>query len=286
MIFKEGDNMSLSIRELKLMANTIRRDIVEISYEAQGPSHPGPALSCTDIITALYFRFMNIDPSEPLWEDRDRLILSKGHACPAVYSALAEKGFFPKEWLTTIRRIDSRLQGHPDMNKTPGIDMTSGSLGNGLSIGLGMALYQKSKKKDSKVYVVLGDGETQEGPVWEAAMSAPALGANNLITIVDRNHFQSCGAVEDIIPLDNMKNMWESFGWHVIEMNGHNMEDIVCKLEIASRYRSKPTCIIAHTIKGKGVSFMENNNQWHQKKPTLDEYKQALSELKEERECL
>lgn len=278
--------MNLDIRELKLMANTIREDILEIAYKAQGPSHPGPALSCTDIVTALYFRFMNVNPQDPKWEDRDRLILSKGHASPVIYSALAERGYFSKDLLTTTRRVNSKLQGHPVLNKTPGVDMTSGSLGNGLSIGLGMALYLKSKEKKSKVFVILGDGEVQEGPVWEAAMSAPAFRVNNLIAIVDRNHFQSCGAVEDILPMDNLKSMWESFGWNVLEMNGHNMEDIVCKLEIATRYRSKPTCIIAHTVKGKGISYMENNNDWHQKVPTLAEYEQGIKELKEERECL
>lgn len=278
--------MSLTVKELKLMANTIRQDIINIAYKAEGPSHPGPALSCTDIVTALYFKFMNVDPENPSWEDRDRLILSKGHACPVVYSALAQKGFFPKEWLLTVRKVDSKLQGHPDMKKTPGIDMTSGSLGNGLSAGLGMAIYLKSKKKNSKVYVILGDGESQEGPVWEAAMSAPVLGADNLIAIVDHNHFQSCGSVEEILPMGNMKGMWESFGWNVVEMNGHSMEDIVCKLEIATRYKGKPTCIIAHTVKGKGVSYMENDNSWHQKTPTTSEYEQAVKELKEERECL
>lgn len=278
--------MSLEIRKLKLLANTIREDIIEIAYKAQGPSHPGAALSCADIVTALYFKFMKIDPSNPLWEDRDRFILSKGHACPVIYSALAEKGFFPKDWLITTRRVGSRLQGHPDMNKTPGIDATSGSLGNGLSIGLGMALYLKHKKKKSKVFVISGDGELQEGLIWEAAMSAPVLGADNLISIVDYNHFQSCGSVEDTLPLGNLRNKWESFGWHVLEMNGHNMEDIVCKLEIATRFRGQPTCVIAYTVKGKGISFMENNNDWHQKTPTSIEYEQAIKELREERKCL
>jgi len=278
--------MSLGIRELKIIANTIREDIIEIAYKAQGPSHPGAALSCADILAALYFKFMEINPEDPYWESRDRFILSKGHACPVIYSALAEKGFFPKEWLSTTRRVGSRLQGHPDMNKTPGIDSTSGSLGSGLSIGLGMALYLKHKKINSKVFVVVGDGELQEGPIWEAAMSAPVLGADNLIAIVDHNHFQSCGSLEEIMPYRDLRGMWESFGWNVLEMNGHCMENIVCKLEIATRYKGKPSCVIAHTVKGKGVSFMENNNDWHQKTPTPSEYEKAIKELKEERRCL
>ena len=174
--------MIYSIRELKLMANTIRRDIVDIAYKAQGPSHPGPALSCTDIVTALYFNIMKIDPNNPQWADRDRLVLSKGHACPVIYSALAEKGYFPKEWLETVRSIGSRLQGHPDMKKTPGVDMTSGSLGNGLAAALGMAVYLKHEGKSSQIYCILGDGEIQEGLVWESVLAAPALGCDNITT--------------------------------------------------------------------------------------------------------
>jgi len=268
------------------MANTIRRDIIDLSYKSAGPAHPGPALSCTDIVTALYYRIMKVDPKNPDWEDRDRFVLSKGHACPVIYSVLAEQGFFPKEWLDTVRFVGSRLQGHPDMKKTPGIDMTSGSLGNGLSIGLGMAMYLKHIGKKSQVYVILGDGEIQEGPVWEAAMSAPALGTDNLTAIVDYNHFQSCGAVEDILPLPQLRQRWESFGWNVVEINGHCMEDVVCGLEIAARFRGAPTCVIAHTVKGKGVSYMENNNAWHQGKPTDEQYATAVKELEVERVCL
>ena len=249
--------MNDTIRELKLMANTIRRDIIEIAYKAQGPSHPAPALSCTDIVTALYFNIMNVDPENPQWEDRDRFILSKGHACPVIYSALAEKGFFPKEWLTTIRRINSHLQGHPDMKKTPGIDMTSGSLGNGLSAALGMAIYLKHERKNSQVYCILGDGEIQEGLVWEAILAAPAMGIDNLTAIVDCNR-----------------------------INGHNTEEIVSALERARNFRGMPTCIMADTVKGKGVSYMEFDNAWHQKIPTEAQYNQAIMELEEERKCL
>ena len=278
--------MNYSIRELRLMANTIRRDIIDIAFKAQGPSHPGPALSCTDIVTALYFNIMNIDPERPDWPDRDRFVLSKGHACPVLYSALAELGYFPKDWLWTIRSIDSHLQGHPDMKKTPGVDSTSGSLGNGLPIALGMALYLKHEGKASQVYCVLGDGECQEGTVWEAVMAAPALGADNLTAIVDFNHLQSCGSVIDIMNIPNIAKAWDDMGWNVIAINGHNMPEILSALETAKEYRGKPTCIIANTVKGKGVSYMEHDNSWHQKIPSQEQYEQAVRELEEERACL
>lgn len=278
--------MDYSIKDLRLMANTIRRDIVDIAYKAQGPSHPGPALSCADIVTALYFKIMKTDPANPHWEDRDRFVLSKGHACPVIYSALAEKGFFPKEWLYTVRSLNSHLQGHPDMRKTPGIDMTSGSLGNGLSAALGMAIYLKHEKKDAQVYCILGDGECQEGTVWEAVLSAPAMGIDNLTAIVDCNHLQSCGSVTEIMHIPGMSRAWEDMGWHVISINGHDMNQIVSALEEAVNYRGKPTCIMANTVKGKGISFMEFNNDWHQKIPTEAQYLQAIKELEEERACL
>ena len=278
--------MNESIRELNLMANTIRRDIVDIAFLAQGPSHPAPALSCTDIVAALYFHVMKVDPQNPRWEDRDRFVLSKGHAAPVIYSALAEKGFFPKEWLTTVRRVGSHLQGHPDMKKTPGIDMTSGSLGNGLSAALGMAIYLKHDKKNSQVYCILGDGEIQEGLVWEAILAAPAMGVDNLTAIVDCNHLQSCGSVTEIQHIPCMAKAWEALGWNVLRINGHNMEEIVSALERARDYRGAPTCIMADTVKGKGVSFMEFDNAWHQKVPTEAQYKQAVKELEEERKCL
>jgi transketolase len=260
-------------------AREIRKDIIEIAYKAQGPSHPAPALSCTDIVTALYFKIMEIDPSNPQWEKRDRFILSKGHACPVLYSALAERGYFDKSLLYSVRRINSLLQGHPVMGKTPGVDMTSGSLGNGLSVGLGMALTLKMKQIQSNVFVVLGDGELQEGEVWEAAMAAPQLGADNLIAIIDYNHLQSGGKTDEILSLEPLADKWEAFGWKVFEMNGHNMEEIVAKLEMAVSFKGRPTVIIAHTIKGKGVSFMENQAAWHAKIPTQAEYEQALAEL-------
>jgi transketolase len=260
-------------------AREIRKDIIEIAYKAQGPSHPAPALSCTDIVTALYFKIMKIDPSNPQWEKRDRFILSKGHACPVLYSALAERGYFDKSLLYSVRRINSLLQGHPVMGKTPGVDMTSGSLGNGLSIGLGIAVALKMKQIQSNVFVVLGDGESQEGEIWEAAMAAPQLGADNLIAIIDYNHLQSGGKTDEVLSLEPLADKWEAFGWKVFEMNGHNMEEIVAKLEMAVSFKGRPVVLIAHTVKGKGVSFMENQAAWHAKIPTQAEYEQAIREL-------
>jgi transketolase len=260
-------------------AREIRKDIIEIAYKAQGPSHPGGSLSSADIITALYFKIMKIDPANPRWEERDRLVLSKGHACPVLYSALAERGYFDKSLLYTVRHLKSKLQGHPDMTKTPGIDMTSGSLGNGISCGMGMALALKISRIQSNVFVIMGDGELQEGMVWETAMAAPRFGLDNLIAIIDYNHLQSCGGVEEIMTLEPLRAKWEDFGWKVFEMNGHNMDDIVNTLEMAVRFKGKPTVVIAHTTKGKGVSYMENEVAWHCKAPTKEQYEQAMREL-------
>jgi transketolase len=264
---------------LREKAREIRKDIIEIAYKAGQPGHQGGALSCADIMAALYFKILKIDPVNPRWEERDRFILSKGHACPVLYATLAERGYFDKSLLYSVRRINSLLQGHPDMNKTPGVDMTSGSLGNGLSIGLGMALALKIRQIQSNVFVILGDGESQEGEIWEAAMSAPRQEADNLTAIVDYNHLQSGGKTDEILSLEPLRDKWEAFGWKVFEMNGHNMEDIVNKLEMAVGFKGRPTVVIAHTIKGKGVSFMENNVIWHGRIVTQAEYDQALTEL-------
>jgi transketolase len=269
----------MDINNLIEKAKEIRKDIIEIAYKAQGPSHPAPALSCADILAALYFKIMKIDPANPHWEERDRFILSKGHACPVLYATLAERGYFDKSLLYTLRHLNSKLQGHPDMNKTPGIDMTSGSLGNGLSAGLGMAMALKIRKIPSNVFVVIGDGELQEGENWEAAMAAPRFGADNLIAIIDYNHLQSCGYTDQTLPLEPLADKWEAFGWKVFEMNGHNMTDIVDKLEMAVRFQGRPTVIIAHTVKGKGVSFMENQVAWHCGTPTPEQYERAIREL-------
>lgn len=273
--------MEKELKRLKKQAVQIRRDIMEISaHSGNGAIHVGPALSSTDIVAALYFKIMRIRPDEPEWEDRDRFILSKGHGYAVLYSALAERGYFPREELMTARGINSRLQGHPVLGKTPGVDMTSGSLGNGLSCGLGIAMGLKLKKKvHSKVYVILGDGEIQEGMVWEAAMAAPNKKIDNLVAIVDYNHYQSCGDVDEINCLHPLVEKWKAFGWHVMEMNGHDMGEIVSKLSIAKEFAGKPVCIIAHTVKGKGISFIERNNKWHAKVCTEEEYRQAMTEL-------
>ena len=270
--------MNNTIEMLRKMAAKTRLNIIKVAYNAVGPTHLGPALSSADIVTALYFYIMKVDPQNSQWEDRDRFIISKGHACPVIYSVLAEKGFFPEEWLKTVRRIDSNLEGHPVMGKTPGIDMTSGSLGNGLSAGVGMAYYLKNMKKNSKVFVLLGDGECQEGNIWEAAISAPALMIDNLIAIVDNNHFQSTDATDKVIPMEPLLDKWKAMNWNTIEINGHNMSEIVNALEKAIQSNGSPTVIIADTVKGKGVSFMENNNTWHQNSLSEAQYNKAILE--------
>lgn len=271
--------MNKDISYLEQQAKVVRRGIVEMCYVSGKSAHPAPALSCSDIVAALYYGFMNVDPKNPLKEDRDRFILSKGHAAPVLYSVLCDLGFFPEENYKTLRHVGGNLQGHPVYPKTPGVDMTSGSLGNGLGIGLGMAYYLKYAGKKSKVFVMLGDGEVNEGTVWEAVNIAPVLKVDNLIAIVDQNHFQSCGSTEDICPMQNMAERWRAFGWHVLECNGHDMHEIVNKLEIATNYHGLPTVLIAHTIKGKGVSFMEHDNSWHQHAVSKEQYDIAMSEL-------
>jgi transketolase len=280
---KGGENTMvqdpMSVDELKQMAATIRCDIIDMICTAEA-GHPGGSLSATDIVTALYFRLMRIDPANPRWPDRDRFILSKGHACPVWYAALAERGFFDKSHLGTLRRLGSILQGHPDMNKVPGIDMTAGSLGQGLSVGIGMALAGKLQKKDYHVWVVIGDGESQEGSVWEAAMAGAKWKLGNLTAILDRNNLQNDWYVDDLMPIEPVADKWRAFGWHVVEINGHAMEEIVPALEAAKDREDGPTLILAHTIKGKGVSFMENVCEWHGKAPCKEEADQALKEIR------
>jgi transketolase len=271
--------LSMSITDLQRMAATIRCDIIEMITTAQA-GHPGGSLSATDVVTALYFRVMRLDPQNPDWPDRDRFILSKGHACPVWYAALAERGYFDKAHLGTLRRLNSILQGHPDMRKTPGIDMTAGSLGQGLSVGLGMALSGKLRKKDYHVWVVIGDGETQEGSVWEAAMAAANWQVDNLTAILDRNGLQNDTYVADIQPLEPLADKWRAFGWRVIEIDGHDMAQVVDALEMATTIKGQPTLILAHTIKGKGVSFMENVPEWHGKAPCIEEAECALDEIR------
>jgi transketolase len=269
----------MTIEELKRMAGIIRCDIIEMICTA-GAGHPGGSLSATDVVTALYFRLMRIDPKNPGWPDRDRFILSKGHACPVWYAALAERGYFDKKHLATLRRLGSILQGHPDMHKTPGVDMTVGSLGHGFSAGLGMALAGKLRKKDYHVWVVIGDGESQEGSIWEAAMAAPKWKLDNLTVILDRNHLQNDYCVDDVMPIEPVADKWRAFNWHVETIDGHAMEQVVSALEAAKARTGVPTAIIAETVKGKGVSFMENVADWHGKAPCQAEADKALDEIR------
>lgn len=271
--------MGYSIGELKNISKAVRRGIIEAVYSGQS-GHPGGALSCADILTYLYFNEMNIDPSNPKMEDRDRCILSKGHASAAIYSVLANRGFFPVEDLKTFRKIDSYLQGHPDIKEVPGVDMTSGSLGQGLSVANGMALAGRLDNKNYRVFVILGDGELQEGQVWEAAMSSTHYRLNNVTVCVDFNGLQIDGEVKDVMNPESIKEKFESFGWNVIEIDGHDFNEIQSSLVKAKESMDKPTAIVAHTVKGKGISFMENQVGWHGKAPNDDEYKIAIEELK------
>ncbi len=272
-------HVPMSVDELKQMAATVRCDIIEMICTAEA-GHPGGSLSATDIVTALYFRLMNIDPANPRWPDRDRFILSKGHACPVWYAALAERGFFDKAHLGTLRQMGSILQGHPDMNKVPGIDMTAGSLGQGLSVGIGMALAGKLKQKDYHVWVVIGDGESQEGSIWEAAMSAAKWKLDNITAILDRNNLQNDWHVDELMPIEPVADKWRAFGWHVVDIDGHDMGAVVTALEAARARTGGPTLILARTIKGKGVSYMENVCEWHGKAPCQEEADQALDEIR------
>lgn len=265
------------IRELEDRAKKIRRDIIRMIAKAKS-GHPGGSLSSTDLITALYFAVLRHKPSEPDWPDRDRFHMSKGHCCPLWYSVLAESGYFPVDKLWTLRQKGSMLQGHPD-RRAPGVSVASGSLGQGLSVGLGMSLSAKIDKKDYRVYVLLGDGEIQEGNVWEAAMAASHYKCENLCAILDYNGFQIDGKICDIMSLEPIAAKWQSFGWHTIEIDGHNMKQILCAYEEAESVKGKPSIIIAHTVKGKGVSFMENVCDFHGRSPTEEEEKKALEEL-------
>lgn len=270
-----------TVTRLKDIAKRLRIEIIKMIYTA-GSGHPGGSLSSAEIITVLYFHIMRINPQSPDWKDRDRFILSKGHACPVWYSALALRGYFPVENLSRLRKLNSPLQGHPDMRKLPGLDMTTGSLGNGLSIGVGMALCGKLDRKDYRVYVILGCGELDEGMVWEAAMCAHKYKLDNLIAIVDYNGLQLDGKTEEIMPLEPLVKKWEAFGWNAVEINGHDIEEILGAFEEAKSTKDQPTVIIAHTVKGKGISFMENNPDWHGMAPNKEQYEQAIKELKAE----
>ena len=260
------------------MAKKLRRHVITMIATA-GSGHPGGSLSAADIVTALYFKILHHNPENPHWPDRDRFILSKGHAAPILYAALAETGYFPLAELSTLRRLDSRLQGHPDSNFTPGVEMSAGSLGMGLSFAIGVALAARLDSKGYRTYVLLSDGECEEGQTWEAALSAAHFKVDNLTTIVDYNGIQLSGRICDIMNLEPFIRKWQAFGWHTIDIDGHDLNQILSACQEAEKMRGKPTVIIARTIKGKGVSFMENNVAFHGKAPTWEEAERALKEL-------
>ena len=268
----------MEIEELKTMAKKVRRGIIEEVYKAQS-GHPGGSLSVADILTVLYFDELNVDEKNPKWEDRDRLVLSKGHCSPALYSCLANRGFFDVEKLTTFRNIESKLQGHPDMTKVPGVDMTTGSLGQGLSAANGMAIAGKMDKKNYRVYCILGDGEIEEGQIWEAAMASSKYKLDNLCVIVDNNNLQIDGTIDKVMSPYPIDEKFKSFGFQIINIDGNDIEEIKKAFEVAKNVKEKPVCIIAKTTKGKGVSFMENKAEWHGKAPNEEQYKQAMKEL-------
>ncbi len=265
---------------LSQMALRIRRDIIKMLGIA-GSGHPGGSLSITDILTLLYFHFLKHDPKNPKWPDRDRLIFSKGHGCPALYCALAENGYFDKKLLLTLRQMGSPLQGHPDMRRLAGIEASTGSLGQGLSIGIGCALAARLDKKDYKTYVIISDGELNEGQIWEAAAFASFQKLSNLITYLDYNKYQLSGATKDILDMEPVVDKWKAFGWQVREIDGHSHKEIYEATLWAQSVKTGPSIIVAHTIKGKGVSFMENNNHFHGVANTKDETVRALKELGE-----
>ena len=263
---------------LKEQATKIRKDIVTMIGQAKS-GHPGGSLSAADIVTYLYFEEMNVNPADPKWEDRDRFVLSKGHAAPVLYAALAHKGFFPIEELGSLRKIGSHLQGHPDMKKVPGVDMSTGSLGTGISAATGIALACKLDKKENYVYALLGDGELQEGQVWEAAMSAAHYKLDNLIAFVDNNGLQIDGNIDDVLSPNPIDAKFAAFGWHVLVIDGHDFQQIADAVAAAKAEKGRPTMIVAKTVKGKGVSYMENQAGWHGSAPNEEQVAAALEEL-------
>ena len=268
-----------NVETLKKIAKDLRKKALMMIHEANS-GHPGGSLSAADFVAALYFHEMNIDPKNPKWEDRDRFVLSKGHVCPILYAALATKGYFPEEELHSLRQEGSILQGHPDMKKCPGIDISTGSLGQGLACAVGMAIAGKNDEKDYRVFAMVGDGECQEGEIWEAAQTAHKYQLDNLIVFVDNNNLQIDGSTDEVMPNLSLGKKFEAFGFDVYEIDGHNMEQIVRTLEtIHLKKDKKPKCIYAHTIKGKGVSYMENQCGWHGVAPNKEQYEAAIKEL-------
>lgn len=282
------------IKDLSTKAQQFRIQVLKMVYKAQ-TGHLGGAYSCAEIVTSLYFQHMRIDPTRPDWPERDRLLFSKGHACAMLYTALAHKGFFPVEELMTFRQFNSRLQGHPDPAKTPGVEVAAGPLGHGVAIGVGMALAARTPASDkpsamsapsamaakSRVYTILGDGEINAGVIWEGAMAATKFRVGNLTAILDYNGIQQTGATADVMPTEPIADKWRSFGWHVQEIHGHNVLEILTALDRADEVHARPSIIIARTTKGKGVSFMEYDNRWHGMPPNETQYQQALRELEE-----
>jgi transketolase len=280
MHYGEGGDIALEKDHSKLerIALRIRRAIIEMTHAAKS-GHPGGSLSSVEILTALYFAIMRIDPERPDWEDRDRFVLSKGHASPALYAALALRGYFPEEALLWFRRIDSMLQGHPDMKGTPGVEMSTGSLGLGFSAACGMALAARLDKKDCRVYTLIGDGEAQEGIIWEASMAAAHYRLDNLTAFLDHNGLQIDGPNEEVMSVEPLAAKWRAFGWEVLQVDGHSFGQIMDAVAKAKLAKGRPTMIIAKTTKGKGVSFMENAAGWHGKAPGDQEKDAALKEL-------
>lgn len=271
-------SLEYDIEKLRSIAVRIRRHIIEMTHRARS-GHPGGSMSSVEILTALYFAIMRIDPARPDWEYRDRFVLSKGHASPVLYAALALRGYFPEEELSGFRRIDSMLQGHPDMKGTPGVEMSSGSLGLGFSAACGMAAAAKLDKKDCRVYALIGDGEAQEGIIWEASMAAAHYRLDNLTAFLDHNGLQIDGRNEEVISVEPLTAKWRAFGWEVLQVDGHSFEQITTAVERAKEIKGRPTIIIARTVKGKGVSYMEDKAEWHGKAPGDEDRDIALKEL-------
>lgn len=269
------------VESLREKAQELRYQILTMIHHVQS-GHPGGSLSAADIVTALYFDIMRIDPSRPRWPERDRFVLSKGHACPVLYGALALRGYFPVEELKTLRQFETRLQGHPVKDKAPGIEATTGSLGQGISMAVGMAMEGKFLKKEYMVYSLLGDGEIQEGQVYEAAQAASKFGLDNLVAIVDNNQVQNDGFTKDVMPIEDVVARFSAFGWETKRIDGHDMDQVLSTLEEARDFKGRPFCIVADTLKGKGVSFMELDRAWHGKPPNDEQYARAVKEIRGE----
>lgn len=269
------------IDRLETLTKELRITDMEMLIEA-GSGHPGGTLSIAEMISVLFFHVLRLKPNEPAWPDRDRFILSKGHCIPIVYAAMAKLGFFPEEELMTLRKMGSRLQGHPDRRMLPGIEASTGSLGQGLSVAVGMAVAGKLDRADWRVYCLMGDGEQQSGHIWEAAMLAPALGLDNLCAILDQNQVQQTGKVSERLPIEPIAEKWDAFGWNVLEIDGHSVAEVAAAFDAARAATDGPTIVISHTVKGKGVSFMELSSSWHGKAPSGEDAERALAELRGE----